>query len=107
MSTRKLNCNQRHLIDVLLRCLRKASQRHLLKMSARQIFSNSKKKENFLLLFTYFLFSYIWSKRFHNVTFLASLLQKNVTFLQRVYDVGFTIQYQCCCNNVVLLKSFS
>ena len=60
MSTRQLNCNQRHLIDVLLRCLRKASQRHLLKMSARQIFSNSKKKrELFTFIYLFLVFLYL------------------------------------------------
>ena len=55
-------------------------------------------------MFTYLLFSYIWSKRCHNVTFPTSSLQeKKIIFLQRVNDVGFRIKYQRCSNNVVFL----
>ena len=39
--------------------------------------------------------------------FCAPLLQKTVTFLQRVYDVGFPTKYQRCNNNFAFLKSFS
>ena len=77
MSTKQLqpianalrNALERHLIDILLRCLRKASHvflTHFFKF----------KKKNFLILFTYFLLSYIWSKRCHNVKFPTWLIQK-------------------------------
>ena len=100
------NISETHLMDVLLRCLRKASQRQLLKMSSRRIFFK-KSKKNFLLLFIYFLLFYIWSKLFQNVKFPRLLLHKKVSFLQLVYDVGFTTEYQHCSSNAVFLISFS
>ena len=38
--------------------------------------------------------------------FCAPLLQKTVTFLQRVYDVGFPTKYQRCNNNAPFWSRF-
>ena len=113
MSTKQLNCNRlqhaqkclgKNLIDFLLIYLRTTSQIHLSRFFYTDFFKFFLKKVS--LLFTYLLLSYIWSKRCKQVKFLTTLLQKKVTFLQRVYDIGFTTKYQRCSNNVVFLKSF-
>ena len=102
------NVSERHLIDVLLRCLRKTSQRKLLKMSSRRIFLNFQKKKKtfyFYLLISCFL---IFGQNVVTIlSFRRRCSNKKVTFSQRVYNVGFTTKYQRCSNNVVSLKSFS
>ena len=68
------------------KCLGKTFNRRLIKMSTYDVpktsfkdvsqidFFKFQKKRNVLLLFTYFLLSYIWSKRCHKVKFPTSLL---------------------------------
>ena len=91
-----------HLIDVLWRYLRTRSERNLLKMFSRQLFRLSFN----LSLFMYFLFSYIWPKRCHNVK-LCCRCSKKVTLLQHFCDVGFATTYQRSSISIVFLKSFS
>ena len=102
MPTGQLYCNgidvtELHLIDVLLRCLLKKSQRLLSKIFSRRIsFNFEKKLFFFLLLFTYYLLSDILSKLFRNTKFPRSLLQKSIVFTtclqHQFYDQVPTLQ---------------
>ena len=65
-------------------------------------------KENKTFYFYLIILCFLYLvKLCHNLKFPTPLLQKNVTFLHRVYNVAFTIKYQRCSSNVVFLKSFA
>ena len=106
-----INFLERHLINDLLRCLRQASQKHLLKMSSR-IFFKFPEKIRFPLI--YFFLSFLpkcWVLFCHKVvttfSFWRHCSDQKLTLLQRcIFDFCFPAMYQGCSNGV-LLKSFS
>ena len=72
------NVSERHLIDVLLKCLHKTSQRHLLKTSSRRIFLNFKKK-HFCFIYLFLEFLYLVRKLLFFITLsFTSVLRRSI-----------------------------
>ena len=78
-----------------------SQRQHPLKMSSRRISLNFKK------IFFYFYLLIFYFLIFGQNLFTTLSFRRRCSKKQRIYDVGFTIKYQCCSNNFVFLKSFS